>query len=560
MTIRARAIIAARRRSGAPENFTGSTLGVVLGGTAWDWRADAAVAAERRGTQLANYGRLGATFVRFDLDWPAIQPTNATTYDWAYFDTIINDIVAHGLKPLPIFHRAPSWAAVPAITDSFGRTADSNGTSYQSSYPANMSQFATFCAAAVTRYKDRVKHWEVWNEPNLHGFWWPTPNAVQFANMLKAVYPAVKAVDPSCVVILGGLSSAPADDTDPLTLAHPFPEHKGEHGFLEAVYANGAGSSFDHVGIHPYSWPLMPSDPAFYNGWQMMSVTSPSVRSIMVANGDSAKKIWMTEFGGPTGTGPGAVSDQFLADMVTEAHTLAAGYPWAGPVIYYEYWDHADSIADTESNFGLVTHTYLPKLAYNAYLKIKTPASVAVGRTIRQGLNSYASAVDTRVNQAAATTSYGTATTLITGGDTTTTDKSQVLLRFDSLIGAGSNQIPAGATVVAAEVQLTLTTEGHGPSFHRMLQTWAATDTWNSRTAGVARDGVEATNNTLAVDYWVTPGVHRASVTSDVQAWVNGASNFGWLIEGSREAFLTFESSDSATAANRPTLLVHYIV
>ena len=35
-----------------------------------------------------------------------------------------------------------------------------------------------------------------------------------------------------------------------------------------------------------------------------MYQTSPSIRSIMVANGDSAKKIWITEFGAPTSGTP----------------------------------------------------------------------------------------------------------------------------------------------------------------------------------------------------------------------------------------------------------------
>jgi hypothetical protein len=547
MTIRAQAIIAARRRSpAAAVTFSGATRGTVQGGTAWGWDD-----LDRLHVQWSDYARLGLTFVRFDLDWANVQPTNATTYDWSTFDRLIDGMVSHGLKPLPIVNRAPAWATT-SVTDSFGVTR-------QTSYPANMAQFATFCAAAVSRYKDRVKHWEIWNEPNLSGSWFPTPSVVQFSNMLKAAYPAIKGADPTAVVISGGLSPAPADDVDPITAQHPYPAHKGEIGFVQGIYSNGAGGSFDHMGIHPYSWPLQPSNPATYNGWQMMSVTTPSVRSVMVANGDSAKQIWMTEMGGPTGNGPGAVTEADQASMLVEAHQLAAGYSWAGPLIWYEYWDQSTNLGNTEENFGIVRNDYSPKPSYNAYLHLKSPGLTASSVTLRQGVNGYTSTVDTYLIQTAPTSTHGSDTTLLFGGDLNgngTNQKAQALVRFDSLFGAGANQIPLGATIVAAELRVTVTVAGHGPSVHRMLTSWTATDTWNSRTNGIARDDVEAANTPLRSDYWLDPGTPRFNVTADVAAWSAGAANNGWLLESSGWVTGTISSAEGTAP---PQLLVTYV-
>lgn len=545
MTIRARAIIASRRRSGIT-TFSGSTLGIVQGGTPWGWSD-----IDRLHAQWSDYARLGLTFVRFDLDWDGIQPTNATTYDWSTFDMLINGMVSHGLKPLPILNRTPTWAAT-TVTDSFGAT-------YTTSYPATMSQFATFCGAAVTRYKDRVKHWEIWNEPNLAGSWFPTPSVVQYTNMLKAAYPAIKAADPTAVVISGGLSSVPADDTDPITAGHPYPQHKSVVGFVQGFYANGAGSSFDHVGLHPYSWPLQPSNPASWNGWQMMSVTSPSVRSVMVSNGDSAKQIWMTEMGGPTGTGTNAVTEAEQASMLTEAHTLAASYPWAGPVIWYEYWDQSTDLTNTEMNFGVLRNDYSPKPAYNAYLHIKNPSANATGTSFRQNVSSYSGTVDTYIIQNAPTTAHGSDTTILVGGDVAgdgSNQRAQGLIRFDNLFGTGTGQIPSGATIVAAELRLTVTVAGQGISLHRMLSSWAATDTWNSRTNGVSRDGVEAESTSLLSDFWQDTGTPRYDVTADVSAWAQGAANNGWLLESSGWITITFSS---AQGASPPQLFVTYV-
>ena len=67
------------------------------------------------------------------------------------------------------------------------------------------------------------------------------------------------------------------------------------------------------MSYHPYSTPFLPCAPTapicvfnphtsrrdrygMKNGWDRML----NARRIMVAHGDSAKKIWITEFGGPT--------------------------------------------------------------------------------------------------------------------------------------------------------------------------------------------------------------------------------------------------------------------
>ena len=74
--------------------------------------------------------------------------------------------------------------------------------------------------------------------------------------------------------------------------------------FLSNIYRDGAEPYFNAVGIHPYSYAALPAN--FYNwsAWSQISNTTPSLRSVMIANGDTAKQIWITEFGAPTG-GPG---------------------------------------------------------------------------------------------------------------------------------------------------------------------------------------------------------------------------------------------------------------
>ena len=133
--------------------------------------------------------------------------------------------------------------------------------------------------------------------------------------------------------------------------------------FLTRLYANGARDSFDAVGYHPYSFPARPSHPAPSDGWSQMAATGPSLRSVMIANGDTAKQIWMTEFGAPTG-GQNAVTEDAQAAIIRDAVTLAPTYAWAGPLFIYSYQDLGTSRSTNENFFGVLRFDGSPKASY----------------------------------------------------------------------------------------------------------------------------------------------------------------------------------------------------
>ena len=123
----------------------------------------------------------------------------------------------------------------------------------------------------------------------------PGANAKAYAVLLENAYNAIKSVNPSAGIITGGMAPAISanGNTSPI-------------GFLTALYAAGAEPYFNAVGMHPYSYPAMPTYFAPWNAWSQIASTTPSLRSIMTANGDAGKRIWMTEYGAPT-DGPGTL-------------------------------------------------------------------------------------------------------------------------------------------------------------------------------------------------------------------------------------------------------------
>ena len=300
----------------------------------------------------------GATWVRLDFDWSLIQPESANVYDWSTYDRLVTALSSRHFAILAILDYTPSWARLSMCT------TDSHCA------PQNSGQFATFAAAVAKRYSPQgIHYWEVWNEPNNRSFWQPGANPARYVSMLRAVYPALHAADAHAYVITGGLS----------------PQATGNgayapYDFLQSVYTQGGKGYFDAVGDHPYTFPLTP-DISTDQAWAQMAAPTRSLRSLMVANDDGAKKIWITEFGAPTG-GPGSIAtiqnpnleahpyvvDQALqAKILSSALQLYGSYPWAGPFFYYTYQDPGTDPSTNENFFGLVTAQGGRKQAYAVF-------------------------------------------------------------------------------------------------------------------------------------------------------------------------------------------------
>jgi hypothetical protein len=285
---------------------------------------------------------IGITSVRVDASWYWVQPNGAGSYDWTPLDAVVAAIHSVGLSADLIIDGCPAWAAV------------SSAAGNEFAQPASASEFGTYAGAVAARYaKDGTNYFEIWNEPNLATFWLPKPDPSAYTADLKAAYTAIKDADPPATVLSGGLVPGVDDGTnyDPRT-------------FLEDMYADGAEGSFDGLGYHPYSYPDSPDTDASWSGWSMMDETTPSIRSIMAENGDSAKKIWITEYGAQS-TGSISVGEaNQSADMVA-AISLASKLNWVASFYMYT-WSDSSSLAGDANGFGLLASDNTPKPAYEA--------------------------------------------------------------------------------------------------------------------------------------------------------------------------------------------------
>jgi polysaccharide biosynthesis protein PslG len=298
--------------------------------------------AQTQAAQFSAMKSIGIASVRVDANWRIVQPTGPSVFYWAALDQEVKSITAAGMSVDLIIDGCPSWAAIPsAVNDMFAQ-------------PKSSAEYATWAAEVVDRYdKMGVRYFEVWNEPNINEFWRPQPDPAAYTADLIAAYTSIKKVDPAAIVISGGL--APASDNgidyNPVT-------------FLADMYADGAKGSFDYVGDHPYSYPVLPDTYNAGSAWSEMYETNPSIRSIMIENGDFSKKVWITEFGAPT-TGRARVGFTAQSDTLTQALAYADKTDWIA-ALYIFTWRDTSTARKIGTSFGLENFNGDPKPAFYA--------------------------------------------------------------------------------------------------------------------------------------------------------------------------------------------------
>lgn len=308
-------------------------------------------------THFAQIKDLGVGWVRWDIDWNNVQPNSKNEFLWEGVDRAVSTANKYQLQSVAILTSTPPWARQSGCPDS------------DACQPANPDDFAAFARAAADRYKGQgLSTFEVWNEPNSVDYWQPKPDLATYSALLQKSYTAIKGANPNATVIAGALAAMGDEDNNiaPIT-------------FVNQLYATLPSKPFDAISIHPYSYPALPSVVAWWNRWQQIT----PIHDAMVAHGDGAKKVWITEVGAPTG-GPGtqhdtaqdvtyaygsdfvseALQDQIMASAVQLHNSYSA---WAGPMFWYSFKDASAARTTPENFFGLTRPDGSKKPAYSTY-------------------------------------------------------------------------------------------------------------------------------------------------------------------------------------------------
>ena len=240
---------------------------------------------------LRRLSEAGFGWVRQRVDWGRTEPRPGA-YNWTWSDQVLADVAAAGLEPVVVLDGSPPWARgsvdrTVEDEDQAANTARLAQQLQQFAPPAATKTYAAFASAFAVRYKDSVRYYQIWNEPNIAPHWGNRHiDPVGYARLLKSAAIAVRAADPDAVILAAAL--APTRDRGHTAIDEGY--------FLQRLYAAGAAPYFDVVLVQPFGFGTGPDDQR--SRVDVLNFRRTAwVRRVMVAAGDEQTPIWAVRFG-----------------------------------------------------------------------------------------------------------------------------------------------------------------------------------------------------------------------------------------------------------------------
>jgi hypothetical protein len=303
----------------------------------------------------------GFRWIRQEFPWEDIeQSARGDFWDhkwnisaWEKYDRIVELAAKYGLQIIARLGNPPAWSRTDG--DARGSFAP----------PDNFEDFGDFVYTIVSRYKGKIKYYQIWNEPNIYPEWGEQPvDAAAYVRLLQIAYRRAKEADPECVILSAGL--AQTLETGPMNL--------NDLTYLQQMYDAGAKGYFDIMGVMAYGLWTGPGD--HRASPELTNFSRPQlIRDIMVRNGDADKPLWATEVGWNTVPPDfpafplyGRVTEEQQARYAVKAYQRAQEeWPWMG-VLNYWFFKRA---TDTETDqvfyyFRMVEPDFTPLLVYEA--------------------------------------------------------------------------------------------------------------------------------------------------------------------------------------------------
>jgi hypothetical protein len=278
----------------------------------------------------------GFGLVRMDLLWANAE--RGGRYRFFAYDALLRALEARGMGVL--------WILDYGHPDHGGSTPRT---------PQDVAAFGRFAEAAAAHFKGRNVRYEVWNEPDTPQFWKPSPNASEYATLLREAVAAIRRADPTAKISSGGLS-------------------RFDGAFLSQAVNPSLAVGLSAIGIHPYP-KAAPETIAPELGMLREWVARAFGEQI---------EIWDTEWGYSSANAPKEAPSNGHTEegrrrqaglAVRELLTVwAVGLPVA---IWYDLRDDGTDPANQEHNYGLLDSNGNEKAALKA---IRTLTGAAAGR------------------------------------------------------------------------------------------------------------------------------------------------------------------------------------
>jgi len=179
------------------------------------------------GNMYQAISNVGGTATKLVLNWD-LSERNHGTYNFAQLDADTKEAEKYKLALTVLITGTPAWAKEGGLP------------AHQALPKREFAQeYVRFIQTAARRYP-QIKRYEFWNEQNgcgsSAGGCGNTDDSVrEYAYWLDVTYSALKGVDPSIQLSVGGLD-------------------RMDDAFVDRLHNSPGGHSYDVFSIHPYSW------------------------------------------------------------------------------------------------------------------------------------------------------------------------------------------------------------------------------------------------------------------------------------------------------------------
>lgn len=233
---------------------------------------------------------LGAGVIRLAFGWDVIEPCKGC-FEWKTTDAWRDEAKRSGRTIFASLAYAPQWA---------------NGGHPFNYPPLVMKDWYDFVFATVTRYRDDIFLWGVWNEPNL-GIYLQGASLDTYRDLAITARAAITAANPRARVLGPDVSW-----------------HATRDGWFAAAM-RATAALFDIVTVHWYA-----------DGPKLDAMMDDLVRPFSYG-----KEVWLSETGMKPCASPfGEVGQALFYRQVLEAFD-ARRHWWTG-VLFYDLYDPAD--------------------------------------------------------------------------------------------------------------------------------------------------------------------------------------------------------------------------